>query len=159
MEERTFYAEDIHEVFRHAGFYRIAVPRRYGGYEFDFEIFIQVVMTLTRGCPSTGWMICLGAAHSLVAATLCGEQAQDRLFGGGDFISPAVMPPAAPPGAPPTAAGSSRRQVELLLGLPYATHFIGHALLGRGGADRAPCCSPRPARRGGAWTTGAARSA
>lgn len=129
VEQRTYYAEDVHEMFRDAGFYRITVPRRYGGYEFDFDTFLRVVMILARGCPSTAWMYCLGAAHSLVAATLFGEEAQDELFRGGDFIAPAVIAP----------GGTARRAEDggwiingtwrYSSGSPYATHFIGHAMV------------------------------
>jgi 3-hydroxy-9,10-secoandrosta-1,3,5(10)-triene-9,17-dione monooxygenase len=86
VEERGFYAEDVHERFARNGFYRILVPRRYGGYEFGIETFFRVAMTLVRGCPSTGWMYSLGAAHALIAGTLFDERAQAELFGDGDFI-------------------------------------------------------------------------
>ena len=32
-EERSYYSEELHEAFKEAGFYRILVPRRYGGLE------------------------------------------------------------------------------------------------------------------------------
>ncbi|MEV7008172.1 acyl-CoA dehydrogenase family protein [Streptosporangium sp. NPDC051022] len=128
-EERTFYAPDTHEAFAAAGFYRILVPRRYGGYEFGLGTFMRVVMTLARGCPSTGWMYCLGAAHALVAATLFEERAQAEFFGAGDFICPAVV----------AATGTAERADDghwvvngtwaYCSGAPYATHFIGHALV------------------------------
>ena len=31
VEERTFYAEDVHRELQAAGIYRTFVPRRYGG--------------------------------------------------------------------------------------------------------------------------------
>src|SRR6185437_8659131 len=34
-EERTYHSEELHRDFLDAGFYRLYVPRRYGGYEFD----------------------------------------------------------------------------------------------------------------------------
>ena len=30
-EQRAKYSEELHETFRDAGFYRLLVPRRYGG--------------------------------------------------------------------------------------------------------------------------------
>jgi 3-hydroxy-9,10-secoandrosta-1,3,5(10)-triene-9,17-dione monooxygenase len=128
-ERRTYYARDTHEEFSRAGFYRILVPRRYGGYEFGVETFMRVAMELARGCPSTGWMYLFGAAHALAAATLFGKDAQDELFTGGDFICPATVAP----------SGSARltRDGDWLLsgtwsycsGAPYATHFMGHTLV------------------------------
>ena len=69
-EERTCYAPDTHEVFREAGFYRLLVPRRYGGYEFDIPTFMRVIMHISRGCPSTGWQLCLAHAHTLLVAAV-----------------------------------------------------------------------------------------
>ncbi len=138
-EERTYYAEDTHRAFRDAGFYRITVPKRYGGFEFGFETFLRVVAELTRACPSTGWMYCLGAAHSLFAGTMFGEKAQAEIFSGGDFIAPLVNAPYGT--ARPAADGGWILDGvwRYCSGAPYATHLIGNAMIA--GDDGAP---PRP---------------
>lgn len=128
-EQRTYYAEDTHRMFRDAGFYRITVPKRYGGYEFGFDTFLQVVMTLCNACPSTGWMYCLGAAHSLFAGSMFGEKAQAEIFSGTDFIAPLVNAP----------YGTARRAEDggwildgvwrYCSGAPYATHLIGNTVI------------------------------
>ncbi|GAA3795951.1 acyl-CoA dehydrogenase family protein [Sphaerisporangium flaviroseum] len=127
-EERTFYAEDTHEEFARAGLYRILVPRRYGGYELGVDTFMRVVMTLTRACPSTGWMYCLGAAHALAVATLFDERAQAEIFDG-DFICPATIMPGGT--AERTADGDwvINGMWSYCSGSPYATHFLGHVLV------------------------------
>ncbi len=38
-EDRRYYSEETHQAFLKAGFYRMLVPRRYGGYEFDLPTF------------------------------------------------------------------------------------------------------------------------
>ncbi|MCE7079515.1 acyl-CoA dehydrogenase family protein [Streptomyces sp. ST2-7A] len=127
-EERGYYAADLHEEFRDAGFYRVLVPRRYGGYEFGPSTFMRIATELARGCPSTAWMYLFGAAHALVAGTLFDEEVQDELFAEGDFICPATVAP----------SGSATRTDHGWLiegtwgycsGAPYATHFIGHTLV------------------------------
>lgn len=127
-EQRTFYAEDTHSSFAEAGFYRILVPRRYGGYEFGVGTFLRVVMTLARGCPSTGWMFCLGAAHALQVATLFGEQAQDELFQG-DFICPATIVPSGRAERAENGDWIINGTFNYCSGSPYATHFLGHTLV------------------------------
>ncbi|GAA4422399.1 acyl-CoA dehydrogenase family protein [Actinokineospora soli] len=127
-EERTYYSAEVHEEFRKAGFYRLLVPARFGGYEFSVQTFMRVVVTLARGCPSTAWMFCLGAVHAVAAATLFDERAQEEIFAGGEFIAPATVIPSGTlakvpggwvlDGTWPYCSGS-----------PYATHFMGHALL------------------------------
>ncbi|MGW1776991.1 acyl-CoA dehydrogenase family protein [Streptomyces sp. NPDC002104] len=137
-EQRGFYAEDTHEAFRRAGFYRILVPRRYGGYEFGVDTFMRVVVALTRGCPSTGWMFCLGAAHSHAVATLFDERAQAEVFAGGDFIAPATV---APSGSAELGADGQwvlNGTWKYCSGSPYATHFIGHTLVDDGDGEPRP---------------------
>ncbi|MCB5165637.1 acyl-CoA dehydrogenase family protein [Streptomyces bambusae] len=131
-EARGQYAEDTHEAFSQAGFYRILVPRRFGGYEFGPETFVRVAMELARGCPSTGWMYLFGAAHALVVGTLFDEKTQAELFGTGEFICPATVAP----------AGTAERTDDgdwildgtwgYCSGSPYATHFIGHTMVAQG---------------------------
>ena len=133
-EKRTYYAPDTHELFSEAGFYRILVPRRYGGYEFGIETFLGVSAALARGCPSTGWMFSLGAAHTLIVATLFGEQAQAELFSSGEFICPATVAPSGT--AVRTGGGWTLEGTwNYCSGSPYATHFLGHTLVpaGEGG--------------------------
>ncbi|OLF12964.1 acyl-CoA dehydrogenase [Actinophytocola xinjiangensis] len=126
-ENRTFYATDTHEAFSKAGLYRILVPRRYGGYEFGVDTFVKVAIALTRGCPSTGWMYTLGAAHALAVATVFPESAQDELFAGGDFLAPATIMPS---GTAERVDGGWKVNGTwgYCSGAPYATHFVGHAL-------------------------------
>jgi 3-hydroxy-9,10-secoandrosta-1,3,5(10)-triene-9,17-dione monooxygenase len=129
VEERTYYAADIHEEFRKAGFYRILVPRRYGGYEFGVDTFIRVSMALTRGCPSTGWMYTLGAAHALAVATLFDERVQDEVFAAGDFICPAAVMPTGFAEPAPDGGWILNGTWAYCSGAPYASHFLGHALV------------------------------
>ncbi|MFH8716865.1 acyl-CoA dehydrogenase family protein [Streptomyces zaomyceticus] len=128
-EQRTYYAADTHEEFARAGLYRILVPRRYGGYEFGAETFLKVTMALSRGCPSTGWMYCLGAAHSLAVASLFEERTQAELFADGDFISPATITPAGTARRAPDGGWIIDGTFPYCSGAPYATHFIGHSVI------------------------------
>lgn len=127
-EERTYYAPDTHEGLRDAGLYRLLVPRRHGGHEVDVGTFFQVVLTLTRACPSTGWMYCLGAAHALPAATLFGERAQREMFAEGDFVCPNTVMPSGVAKRLPDGGWRIEGTWKYCSGAPYATHFMGHAL-------------------------------
>jgi 3-hydroxy-9,10-secoandrosta-1,3,5(10)-triene-9,17-dione monooxygenase len=131
-EHRGYYGLDTHNEFLGAGFYRILVPRRYGGYEFGIDTYVRVVSALARGCPSTAWMYTFGASHAHLAATLFGEQAQDELFAGGDFVCPATVGPVG--FAEPTEDGGwiVDGVHPYSSGSPYATHFIGHTLVAGG---------------------------
>jgi 3-hydroxy-9,10-secoandrosta-1,3,5(10)-triene-9,17-dione monooxygenase len=123
-EERSYYSQETHEEFLAAGFYRMFVPRRYGGLELELGDFLRVVMEIAAGDLSSAWGLCLASAHALHLATLFGEQAQSELFGDGDFRCPAVAAP---------AGHAVRRGSDWEIsgtwgycsGAPYATHYMG----------------------------------
>jgi 3-hydroxy-9,10-secoandrosta-1,3,5(10)-triene-9,17-dione monooxygenase len=127
-EERTYYSEEMHREFIDAGFYRLYVPRRYGGYEFDVPTYVRVVIELSRGCVSSGWCAALAAAHALQVASLFEEQAQAEIFGDGDFRAAAVAAPIGP--ARRTESGwELNGKVAYCSGIPYSTHYMGQALI------------------------------
>lgn len=128
-EERGCYGIDTHRELLKGGFYRLLVPRRYGGYEFSIETHMKVVSALARGCPSTAWMYTFGTSHAHLVATLFGEQAQSELFAEGDFICPSVIGPVGH--AEPAADGGWIIDGEFRYGSgsPYATHFVGQTLI------------------------------
>ncbi len=129
-EERTYYAQDTHEEFSRAGFYRILVPRRYGGLELGVETFMRVATALARGCPSTGWMYLFGAAHALAAATVFDERAQSEIFSGGDFICPATVGPNGTAHRAEDGGWILNGTWPYCSGSPYATHLMAHAFVG-----------------------------
>ena len=88
-EERTRYSEELHETFRELGFYRMLQPKRFGGLETDVTTFYRVMMAVARGCPSTGWMLCLGSGHALQVGSYWPAEAQEELFGDGHFVASA----------------------------------------------------------------------
>src|SRR5919197_1997628 len=93
VEARTTYSEEMHRAFEEAGFYRMYVPRRYGGLEVDVPTFARVAIELGRGCISTAWGMCLAANHALQVASWFPGQLQDEVFGGGDFRAASVAAP------------------------------------------------------------------
>lgn len=126
-EERARYSEDLHEAFRDAGFYRMLQPRRYGGHELDVPTFYRVMTSIARGCPSTGWMLCLGSGHALQVGSYFSERAQEEIFGDGHFVSPLSF--AAQNALAERVNGDYRVRGtwHFCSGAPYSTHHIGLA--------------------------------
>jgi 3-hydroxy-9,10-secoandrosta-1,3,5(10)-triene-9,17-dione monooxygenase len=139
VEEHTFYSEEMHGEFVKAGFYRLYIPRRYGGYEFDLTTYTRVMQELARGCVSTAWCVGLASGHALQIGSWWEEDAQAEIFGAGDFRAASV---AAPIGmATRTADGwELNGKVGYASGIPYSTHYMGQALT----MDGAPGDEPRP---------------
>ena len=72
-------SETTTEAFHKAGFFKLMQPARYGGYEYGFTAFIDVVSELGRACTSSAWGCSLGAIHQWLVATFP-EQAQDDVW-------------------------------------------------------------------------------
>ena len=126
-EERTFFAPETHERFREAGFYRLLVPRRYGGLEVDLPTFYEVMISIARGCPSTGWQLCLSAGHALQLASYFEESAQDEIFGavGGEFIAPLSFGPQDVTVRRVDGGRIISGTWHFASGIPYSTHHMG----------------------------------
>jgi 3-hydroxy-9,10-secoandrosta-1,3,5(10)-triene-9,17-dione monooxygenase len=136
-EERTYYSEEMHQAFVQAGFYRLYIPRRYGGYEFDVPTYMRVVLELARGCPSTAWCMGLAAAHALQVGSWWEERAQAEIFGDGGFRAASVATPIGP--ATRTEDGwELNGRTAYASGIPYSTHYMGQAVMPDDGSPGPP---------------------
>ena len=130
-EQRTYIVDEVHQACLDAGFYRLYVPRRYGGYEFDPATFMRVVLELARGDVSGAWCIALAAAHALQIASWWPREAQDEIFSGGDFRAASVAAPIGP-AVRQGEAWELNGKVAYCSGIPISTHYMGQALIDEG---------------------------
>jgi 3-hydroxy-9,10-secoandrosta-1,3,5(10)-triene-9,17-dione monooxygenase len=112
--------------FTDAGFFRMFQPRRFGGYEFPLEAFHRVAIELSRGCPSSGWVFALTAAHPWIVAQFP-EDAQAELFGDGDFCCP--LSNLAVPAVPVEGGYRLTGHWDYGSGCDVGSHFIGGILV------------------------------
>jgi len=71
--------DDMIERMRQADLFRIMQPRSYGGFEYGFDVFAQVVAAIAGGCGSTGWVYGLLASHQWLIACFP-KVAQDEVW-------------------------------------------------------------------------------
>jgi len=71
--------DDMIERMRQADLFRIMQPRSYGGFEYGFDVFAQVVAAIAGGCGSTGWVYGLLASHQWLIACFP-KAAQDEVW-------------------------------------------------------------------------------
>lgn len=135
-ERRGCCSEEIHRQFLENGFYRILQPRRFGGYEFDLTTFWKAIINVSAGDPGVGWYLALASHHALEVGAMWPERAQRELFGAdGDFRA---AHRAAPTGtATPVDGGYVVSGTwDYCSGTPYATHFMGNALVSRAQGEK-----------------------
>jgi 3-hydroxy-9,10-secoandrosta-1,3,5(10)-triene-9,17-dione monooxygenase len=129
-ERLGHYTPEVHQAFLDAGFYRLFQPRRFGGYEFPMETYFKVSIEIGAGDPGSAWCLGLGLHHALLVGSHWSAEAQEEIFTSvnGDFIAPHR---AVPGGTATKVPGGYRVQGtwRYSSGVPYATHFIGAAML------------------------------
>jgi 3-hydroxy-9,10-secoandrosta-1,3,5(10)-triene-9,17-dione monooxygenase len=92
-EEAGRILEETNDEFVKAGFYRVVQPRRFGGYEFDVQTYVRVMSEVSRGCPSSGWVLALTSGHPIILADHP-EQAQIEAYGSdGEYRCPSLGSP------------------------------------------------------------------
>jgi alkylation response protein AidB-like acyl-CoA dehydrogenase len=63
-----------------AGAFKVAVPRRFGGYEMTIRETLEVSAVVAEACGSTGWVVALTNVCNWMASVLP-DQAQQDIFG------------------------------------------------------------------------------
>ena len=101
---RTVPPENL-AALREAGLYKIVQPRKFGGYEYDFDVLVDLVIETSRACASTGWVYGLYAAHQWLVASFAPEAQRDLWNGDPDA---AVCGSYAPAGKATLAEGGYR---------------------------------------------------
>ncbi len=73
--------------------YRWFVPKRFGGFEFSLEGFMEAGMALGEGCLSTAWVVTFCMEHNWLLG-LYNEEAQKDIFGRQPYIiAPGALAP------------------------------------------------------------------
>lgn len=81
-EDRRWIADENVEVLEKAGVFRTGVPKRFGGLEFSVPQQIDLLLEISRGCGSTGW-VSEGWITGAWMIRLFPEQAQREVYEGG----------------------------------------------------------------------------
>jgi resorcinol 4-hydroxylase (FADH2) len=66
-------------ALRDIGYFDIVKPKAFGGYEYDFDILVDLNIDLARRCASTAWVAGLLSAHQWLIASFP-EQAQHDVW-------------------------------------------------------------------------------
>ncbi len=64
---------------REAELFRVMQPARFGGFEYGYDVFVELVAAVAAGDGSTGWVYSLGAVHPWLIACYP-EEAQQEVW-------------------------------------------------------------------------------
>lgn len=109
-EKQRHPVTSVWNAIRQTGCFYHFIPKKYGGLEFDANTFIDAMLPISEGCPSTGWVAAFCVEHNWMLSQFP-ESFQDELFGTrpGDRV-PFVITPGvtAPPGKAVRTEGGFR---------------------------------------------------
>lgn len=71
---------ETHEEMRDAGFYRVQMPARYGGFEMSHRGMLDISAEIGRACGSAAWIFSNIAAQNGIVSMACREL-QDEVWG------------------------------------------------------------------------------
>ncbi len=120
--------DETHAAFVDAGFYRTLQPRRFGGYEFGLRDFLRIMSEVSRGCPSSGWVLALTAGHPKLLAHF-EEQAQVEVYGADGDVRVPGRPVQAGDALPADGGYLVSGAWDYASGCDHATHFMGSAVV------------------------------
>ncbi|MGD9922541.1 MAG: acyl-CoA dehydrogenase family protein [Pseudorhodoplanes sp.] len=63
FEKARQVSADLVEQMREQQLFRIMQPKRFGGFELGYDVFVEAVCAVASGDGSTGWVYSLGAVH------------------------------------------------------------------------------------------------
>jgi alkylation response protein AidB-like acyl-CoA dehydrogenase len=71
--------DDVIAALRESGVFKSFVPRRFGGYEIDLDLFVDVGIAVSEACASTGWITTFYMEHNWLLGFFAPE-VQEEIF-------------------------------------------------------------------------------
>ncbi|MCI2422957.1 oxidoreductase [Saccharopolyspora sp. K220] len=72
-------ADEVNAALVEAGFFRLLVPRRFGGYESDQATLLEIVETLAEADGSAAWLVAIGTTATWLAGLFPEQSLQEML--------------------------------------------------------------------------------
>ena len=86
--ERAQETENIRRIpeatmkeLKEAGLISMLRPKQYGGFETNMRTYSDVIVEVSKGCASTGWVLALCSIRELMVAESFSEKAHKEIFG------------------------------------------------------------------------------
>lgn len=76
-EELRHPADQNIEALEAAGFYKLTLPKKYGGFEAPMSVQIEALRQIAIACPNTAWAVCLHVTANWIAGSYPDELQAD----------------------------------------------------------------------------------
>ena len=83
--------DHVIDAIRDSSLFALMVPKQYGGHEQDLDTFFDVVLTLSRGDASMGWITGFYIEHNLLLFNYPQHVYEKVLDGADHVLAPAAL--------------------------------------------------------------------
>ena len=73
--------EETIKELKEEGLLTLLRPKRYGGQETNMRTYTDVIVEISKGCASTGWVLALCSIRELMVAESFSEKTHQEIFG------------------------------------------------------------------------------
>ena len=94
LRERAAHAEDLRQIpqetvddFHASGILKACQPARFGGYEIDYPVLLDIAAELGRGCGSSSWCYSIWASHNWLIGMFPEKAQQEYWADSADVLS------------------------------------------------------------------------
>jgi len=85
--------DEVIDALKSTGVFRSFVPKRFGGYEIDMDLYVDLGICVSEACASTGWITTFYMEHCWQFTSFCNET-QQEIFGERGFaLAPGSVNP------------------------------------------------------------------
>jgi 3-hydroxy-9,10-secoandrosta-1,3,5(10)-triene-9,17-dione monooxygenase len=77
--------DEVIEALKATGVFRSFVPERFGGYEIDLDLFVDLGVAVSEACASTGWITTFYMEHNWLLGMFAPEL-QEEIFARQPFV-------------------------------------------------------------------------
>ncbi len=77
--------DDVIDALKASGVFRSFVPKRFGGYEIDLELFMDIGVAVSEACASAGWITTFYMEHNWQLRNFAPEL-QDEIFSAQPYV-------------------------------------------------------------------------
>ncbi len=92
-ERERRVSDDVIGELREAGLFRILQPAAFGGYEYGYDVLVELTSTIGRACGSTAWVFSIANIHQWLVASMP-PLAQSEFWTDRGAIAAGSYPPA-----------------------------------------------------------------
>ena len=94
LRERAAHAEDLRQIpqetvddFHASGILKACQPARFGGYDIDYPVLLDITAELGRGCGSSSWCYSIWASHNWLIGMFPEKAQQEYWADSADVLS------------------------------------------------------------------------